>query len=448
MRQFMDRACWQRLFGPSGQRWLLLGLIVFLVAISLQYGLKASGNAERSNRSAFLRWRDQILRLRGENIYTEYAYPNPPIMALVLEPLARLPPLVGSLSWYYLKVLMAFAALYWVFCLVETSEQPFPPWARDLTVLLSLWPITGDLRHGNVNLFILFCVAGALYAFCSRRDFLGGLALALAIACKITPALFVPYFLWKRAWKTLAGCGAGLVLFFFLLPGAVLGFGRNLELLRSWADQMVTPYVLDGRVTSDHPNQSLPGVVFRLMTHSPSFLDEQGDPIRYENVLVMEPRQAAWLVKGCMLAFAALIVWCCRARLDSRRGPRLFGEFALVAVGMLLFSERTWKHHCVMLVLPFAVLTYSLAACWAGRALRYYLIGSLITVFLLMMSTSTTGIVPWLDVAARQAQVYGAYVWGNLILLAGLVVVLRQFGTASPGGQERGTPRVARDLAA
>jgi hypothetical protein len=444
----MDRAPWQGLFTRSGQRWLLFLLVVFLVAISLQYGFKASGNAERSNRSAFLRWRDQIVRVHSENIYAEYAYPNPPIMALLLEPLARVPPLVGSLVWYYLKVLMAFAALYWVFRLVETSDQPFPPWAGNLTVLLSLWPITGDLRHGNVNLFILFLVVGALCAFCRGRDVLGGLVLALAIACKVTPALFIPYFLWKRAWKMLAGCTAGLVLFLLLVPGAVLGTGRNLELLHSWADQMVTPYLWEGKVTSDHPNQSLPGVVFRLMTHSPSFLDEQGDPVRYENMLALEPRQAAWLVKGCMVGFVALVVWSCRAPLASRRGPRLFTEFALVAVGMLLFSERTWKHHCVMLVLPFAVLAYTLASSWASRNLRYYLIGTLAAVFLLMTSTSTTGIAPWLDIAARQAQVYGAYVWGNLVLLAALFVVLRRPEASAITAPKRDIPCATHELAA
>jgi hypothetical protein len=444
----MDRALFQRLFSLARQRWFVIALVLVLVGISLQYGIKATGNSERSNRSAFLRWRDQILHLHDKNIYTEYAYPNPPIMALVLQPLAKLPPLVGSLGWYYLKVLMALLSLCWVFRLVEDPEQQSPRWAKGLTILLSLRPITGDLRHGNVNLFILFLVVGALYAFCHRRDFLAGLVLALGIACKITPALFIPYFLWKRSWKTLAGCSAGLVLFLFLVPGSLLGMARNVELLRSWANQMVTPYILAGQVTSDHPNQSLPGLVFRLMTHSPSFLDDQGEPVRYENVVVLEPREAAWLVKGCMAGFALVVVTCCRTPITSRRGPRLFAEFALIAVGMLLFSERTWKHHCVTLILPFAVLAYSLATGWANRKLRYFLIGSLSAVFLLMTSTSTTGVLPWLDEAARQAQVYGAYVWGNLILLVALVVVLRRREDGYPVRQEQDPPCAIHGMAA
>ena len=30
-------------------------------------------------------------------------------------------------------------------------------------------------------------------------------------------------------------------------------------------------------------------------------------------------------------------------------------EFSVVVLGMLLFCERTWKHHCVTLLLPFTV---------------------------------------------------------------------------------------------
>jgi len=121
---------------------------------------------------------------------------------------------------------MALASLYWVFRLVEGNGPAFPPWAKALVVLLSLRPIMGDLIHGNVNLFILFLIAASLFAFGRRRDLGGGLLLGLAIACKLTPALFVPYFLWKRSWKMLIGCAAGLGLagaFTKVLAGMLFG---------------------------------------------------------------------------------------------------------------------------------------------------------------------------------------------------------------------------------
>jgi hypothetical protein len=269
-------------------------------------------------------------------------------------------------------------------------------------------------------------VSGGLYAFARGRDLTAGLSLALAIACKITPALFIPYFVWKRAWRTLAGCLAGLLLFLLIVPGWFLGFERNLQLLGSWTHQMVTPYLVDAIVTSEHPNQSLPGLVFRLATHSPSFLDEKGQPLRYDNLVTFEPRHAAWIVKGCMAFFAVLLAWSCRTAVIRRQGWRGAAEFSLVIIGMLLFSERTWKHHCVTLLLPFAVLVYYLAVCRPGPLLRAYLAASLAFVFLLMTSTGTSGVWDLLDEIAKMAQVYGVYVWAYVVLAAALVVLLRR----------------------
>lgn len=407
------------------RRWLVTGLLLLFVGLSIPYAFKAL-----ENRSAFIRWRAQILDLeQGVDIYRVHAYPNPPVMALLLAPLAKLPPLVGALGWYFLKVAMTLAALAWVFRLLEQSGQPFPLSGRVLAVLLSLRPIIGDLSHGNVNLLILFLIVAALTAHRRRHDLSAGLLLGLAVACKVTPALFIPYFLWKRSWKVVAGCTAGIGLFLWpgVVPGAVLGWQRNQELLHSWTQQMVVPYLLEGAVTSEHQNQSLPGLLYRLTTESPSFsvYDEVLDtylPTEYHNLLALSPELAGWLVKGCMLLFGVAALWACRTPTAPRRGWRLAAEYSLVVLGMLLFCERTWKHHCVTLLLPFAVLSYCLTACRPGRWLRTYLIGTLVVVVLLIATTST-GLLP--DGAAKLAQVYGAYVWAYLLLAGALVVLLR-----------------------
>jgi alpha-1,2-mannosyltransferase len=405
------------------QRWFVAGLLLFFVGLSVQYSLKVL-----NHRSAFERWREQILSINdGTDSWERFNYPNPPIMALLLEPLVKLPPLVGALCWFYLKVGMTLLAIHWAFSLVERPGRLFPAWGKALAVLLSLRPIMGDLTHGNVNLFILFLVLGSLYAFRRRRDFTAGIVLALAIACKVTPALFVPYFVWKRAWKTLAGCAVGLVLFFWLVPGSVLGMAENAQYLHSWFERMILPYVVGGEVTTDHNNQSLPGLVHRMLTHSPSFstyIDNQYTPVEYLNVLDLPPLGARLIVKAAMALFALLVLWTCRTPTTSRRNWRLAAEFSLIVLGMLLFSERTWKHHCVTLLLPFSVLAYYLAAFQPAPRLRWYLIGTLAAVVVLMTTTGT-GLVDDLERTAKLAQAYGAYVWAYVLLAAALVVLLR-----------------------
>jgi hypothetical protein len=401
------------------RQWFGISLFILFLALSVQYTFKAL-----DDRSAILRWRTQILQLGTTDIYERYTYPNPPIMPLLLTPVAELPPVVAALAWFFLKLGMAFVGLWWCFRLVEVPGKPLPQWGKAAVIALSLKPVMGDLSHGNVNLFILFLVIGGLYAFRNRLDFAAGLAIALAIACKVTPALFVPYFLWKRAWRALAGCAAGLVLFLFLVPGLFLGMERNVTLLASWYGYMVQPFVGQGIVTTEHINQSLPGLVYRWASHSPSTYDKQGRPLEYVNLWDLDPRILSGLLKVFMAGFAAAIVWTCRTPTNPRVSWRLAAEYSLVILGMLLFSERTWKHHCVTLMLPFTVLVYYYAICDPGTALRRYLVATVVGVEVLMGLTMG-GVGGRWSQFAKTAEAAGAYVWAFLALTVALVVLLR-----------------------
>jgi len=426
------------------QRWFVAGVLLFFAAINVQYVVKIH---HFEKRSAILRWQNQIHDFgAGINIWEKHTYPNPPIMALLLQPLMMLPPLGVSLVWFYLKVIMTLCAIHWVFRMVETPTQSFPVWGKALAFVLSLRPIEGDLTHGNINLYILFLVVAALYLFFRGKDAMGGIVLALAIACKLTPALFVPYFLWKRAWRMLAGCTAGLALFFFLVPGLFVGMETNVRYLRSWVNNMITPFVVGNEVTSEHNNQSLPGLAARMLTHQPSFTTYDSNlqkiPVAYHNFASLEPKVVGWMLKGCLLLFAAVVVWSCRTPLAQRGAWPMVAEFSIVILGMLLFSERTWKHHCVTLLLPFTVLAYYLAAVREGDgpSARYGVAALLAATVLLMLSTSTSDIGNH-ERFGEMAQVYGAYVWAFMLLIAALVLVLRRTGSRAPAwavaGQER-----------
>ncbi len=421
------------------QRWLLLGLIAFFAALSVQYVLKVT-HSERSTRSAFLRWNAQLLELNeGENVWAKYQYPNPPIMATILQPFTHLNPLLGSIVWFYLKVAMAVLSIVWVLSLLDDPTRPFPMWGKILAIGLALRPIEGDLVHGNVNLMILFLVVGALYAYSHQREFLAGLLLGLGIACKITPALFVPYFVWKRAWKTLAGTAVGLGLFVILIPTFVYGWSNNLLYLKCWHENMVAPYAA-GEVTSEHQNQSLPGVLHRLMTDKPSFstyVNHEKVTLEQHNVVSWEPAAVQWIVKGCMGVFALLVLWCCRTSTETRPSWRLMAEFSIVVLGMLLFSERTWKHHCVTLLLPFATMSYALSARTVSRRCRWLIGGALVAVVLLMTLT-THGLFAAQERISDVAQVYGVYVMAFVLLAGCLFVMLRQKDNPSRLGQGTG----------
>jgi alpha-1,2-mannosyltransferase len=403
-----------------GHRWFWIGLVILLAVVSGQYVHKAI-----NNRSAFLRWREQVLVIDGGvDIYQRFQYPNPPIMALMLRPLAAIePPVAGALIWFAIKVCLAALSFAAIFRLIEDGGLTFPPWARGLAILLSIGPIIGDLTHGNINILILFLVIAALYAFHRQFDILCGVWLALAICCKVTPLLFVPYFLWKRQWRVLFGVAAGMVLFLAVIPGAALGWRENQEQLNSWAKQMVVPFLRDGIVSSERPNQSLPGVATRLLTHSPSVSDYPNGvytPVEYDNFADIGREGVRWLVRLCQGLFALMVILLCRTPARDRGGWRLTCEFAIILVGMLVFSERTWKHHCVTLAMPFAVLSYALATMSLSRGVKAALIAALAAATGLMLSASgLTG-----SRGSEIAQIYGVYLWALLVLLTALIVLL------------------------
>ncbi len=431
------------------ERWravVLAALGVLAVVTSVRYVRKIEHPSAlgTQTRSAFLRWRGQIVGQfdqhdkwlpglkQGADVYARYSYPNPPVMALILWPFYELPVTAGAILWFYLKVGMAALAAGWAFRLAADAGRPLPDWAKLLAVVLALHPVLSDLSHGNVNIFIAFLVFGGLDLFRRRWDFSAGVVLALAVACKVTPGLFLPYLLWKRAWKASAGMAVGLGLWLFVVPGAALGWQHNLTLLHSWYDVMVGPFLVDGKITSERANQSIPGTVVRLLTAEPSELayDEDDKPVpkEFHNLTDIGRANARWVIRGFQAAFALALAVFCRGWLSRSVGPRQglrFGaEVGLILLGMLLFSERTWKHHAVTLILPYAVLAGALAV----PRLR-----ALAAVALIVAAVLTLGPSVLPDKGQDVALVYGAYTAAFLALTAAMCGVITRSFEDAPG---------------
>lgn len=409
----------------TASRWFLAGLVLFFAILAGVYFAKINGNMKRS---AFLRWQNQVADLwQGVDIWDQHNYPNPPIMAVILTPFMELPGIAAPFAWFAFKAGLTVWACVGLFRWLDRSGRPFPFWGQCVGIVLLLRPIEGDLIHGNVNLFILFLIAAMTLAYLQGKDILAGLVLGLAIACKVTPALFLPYLLWKRAWRTLGATAVGLTLFLVLIPGGLFGFQNNFRYLDSWLHQMVYPFVFEGEVTSEHSNQSLPGLAYRMLCEEPSFSRREGTefiPLEYHNFANLSHGQAQVLLKLIMVAFIGVVAWSCRTPSADRGNWRLLAEFGVVVLGMLIFSERTWKHHCVTLLIPFAGLAYALSALELKPWLRWSVGGSLLATGFLMVLTST-GAVPGYDRLGEMAQVYGAYTLSFFIMLAALTMLLR-----------------------
>jgi hypothetical protein len=388
----------------------LLGLVV----AGVFYADKAA-----DDRSAFIRWRPQVLRFgRGENIFDTMAFPNPPIMAICLYPLMVLPPLAGSLTWFAIKAGMTAVSASSCFLMVKERGEALSPWVEGSILLLCARPILGDLQHGNNNLLILFLVVSTLMAWRKGHDLLAGLLLAASISFKVTPALFLLYFLYKRSWRTVGMTCLGLLLFLLVIPGALIGPAFNLECLASWWRRMVGPFVEDGIVTTQEINQSLSSVLTRLLTATKLETAFSSTTLDV-SLAAWSPMAVSVLVRALAIGLVGLLAWLCGTKADRRDDPRLFGEFALVTLTMLFVSERSWKHHYVTVLLPFTYLMYRVGLATTARWVRALLVSAVILAAVLMASTSSeAGGFFFGGQGHKLAQGYGMFLWAGVVLYA------------------------------
>jgi alpha-1,2-mannosyltransferase len=392
--------------------WCLWAIII-LIAAGFYYE-KAS-----DQRSAFVRWRPQVQQFwTGVNIYDKMIFPNPPIMPITLYPLMVLPTVAGAMCWFAIKVAMTTATLIMLFRVVQPPGRPFPMMFRSLVLLLSLRPILGDLHHGNNNLLILFLVVATFYAWRRGYDIGAGLLLGLAAAYKVTPALFLVYFAYKRSWRTVGWGFLGLGIFLLIVPSMVIGPQFNGECLGHWWHRMVTPFVVQGVNSPQFINQSLPGVVSRLFTNLTPGQGRYQVPLAL-NLASWPPWLVAYVIKALDLTLIGLLAILCRTKSIDRRDPRLLGEVALVVLTMLFVSERSWKHHYVTVVIPYVYLVAEFFSPRIGTYGRAALAAAWATSFSLMAAASTDIGGLFAEGQGHEiAQGYGSFLWAGVVLYA------------------------------
>lgn len=411
------------------QAWFWLGLVLAVLACG-QAGKKAD-----KQEHALIRWRPAVEQLAaGESPYRydvgdgDEGFPTTPLNGVLLRPFLALPDYGAGVAFGAFKALLAGWMLAVGLSIAARGERA-PPWAGLLLLALTFRVLRSDIVHGNTNIPVAAVVLASALAWRRGLDAMAGLWAGLACVLKVTPGLLLVLFLWKRSKDAVIGFAAGIVLFAVALPGAVLGFWFNLELLGEWWQQMIAPFLnaesLDLRQT-EHINQSLLGAGARWLTDATAIVAREGtwaEDVRI-GVLSLGDGAFQWLFRGAALALIGVSLWATRERqAPERRDARAAVEFALFCVLMLLLSERTWKHHHVLLVLPLAWLAVGTLdtsrAVWDRRAK-----GLLALLACATLTLSGSGVL-----GARGsdlAEAYGVFTGFDLLLVAALALELRR----------------------
>jgi alpha-1,2-mannosyltransferase len=253
----------------------------------------------------------------------------PPFAAITFLPLAAAEGAAGGLLT--VLSLMAFGVVG-----VVIARRLRLSTSTTLVVLagaLVLEPVTRTLVLGQINLVLMALVVADLFVVPRGGR---GLLIGLAAGLKLTPAVFVIYFLVKRDYRaaglSLAGFVVTVLLGWAIAPDASLTYwsGRALA-LNSFGDDQI-----------QSANQSLRGALIRLL----------GTP---------DPPALLWVL--LTLTVIALGVWVCRVRVTARDDV---GAVLALAATSLVVSPISWTHHWVWVVVGilYAVSHRRFVAAW------------------------------------------------------------------------------------
>ena len=301
-----------------------------------------------------------------------WLHPNTPFTVILLTPFAMMPVLAMAVALNLCKALVLIASILMAAGICNHEGKRMPDWVVGLAMLWGILLVVGDIQHGNTNVFVLGAITLHLWLYRRGRDVLSGGALALAVCLKMTPALFVLYWLYQRNWKLLVAATAAMVLLAVVVPAVAVGPDHYATLTATWYENLIKPGLVKGSWYPIHINQSLSGVVSRYFFPQPHpsgniFWNPDDNPYQSQDQfywITLAPLSGA-RVKAVFRIGQVLIValaawaigWRKLPRSDARRGL----HYAIVLLGILLLNQRTWDHHAAILVPAYVAIWYAIA---------------------------------------------------------------------------------------
>ncbi|WP_434445527.1 glycosyltransferase 87 family protein [Lentzea sp. E54] len=262
---------------------------------------------------AWLEGRPLYIGFTGPPLDPELPFTYPPMAAVLFSGLSFLPEALLN----PLTVAFGFVALTVVCVAVAGKVRPRLKWTiGPLAAIgaLALDPVWTTYGYGQINLFLMVLVVVDCLLVTDRR--FRGVLVGVAAAIKLTPAIFVLYFLVKRDWRaaiTSMATFAGLAVVGFLVAPQ--------DSAQYWLHTLLNPDRIGDMSLST--NQSIRGLLRGL-----------GLASGVETLL--------WVSLAAAVVAAAVFV-------ARRTREDLVALFVIAAAG-LLASPVSWLHHWVWCV--------------------------------------------------------------------------------------------------
>jgi hypothetical protein len=293
-------------------------------------------------------------------------YLYPPLLAVVLAPLATLPFLAQALVWFAVNIVLASAA-YGEAVRLLRAVMPAPPRFVGLSAAAAaLFPGVQVLKWGQVGILLLYLILlGTRLAVTGTSALVrvaAGLVLAVAVCVKVVPGLPAAVLLLAlliadraearplaRCRAVAAGLAVGLLLGLLVVPAAVVGWEANLHHLGTFVDRVVLRVGGGTNLGSDLlvPGNQAPATLLHTW-HRALFRPDLGWMDSKEPGTLVDPSSVLWPARTlAALLLAACVLAGARAARDEGR----FGvatAVALATLATLFISPIVWRHSFIL----------------------------------------------------------------------------------------------------
>ena len=341
--------------------------------------------------------------LSGEYLYAnDYCYMYLPTTGLYFAPLLALdrnPSLALRYAVAVVCLVVTIILFHHMIVGLSDSNRWGRLWIGIGAAALTLQFMLNDLDDGGPHLMLLGILTGGLYAIWVGREWLGAALVGLGIVLKVTPALFVLLFVWKRQWRVVLYTVAATLLW-IVLPVLYMGptgwWDHHTEWTRN-ALLSVLDRQAEGRQENElqKANLSLRHTMLRyLVTYPPTHRLRQVDP-GYQPVLDLPSPVANTIVGVAAVSLLGVFAWFSRRPFQGPGDPEWAQDCAATFILALLFSPITWDQHLVWMV-PAACVVITAAMRMSGGLGRVgYVMLAVYIVLTMVLNYEVVGSARW-----------------------------------------------------
>jgi hypothetical protein len=285
--------------------------------------------------------REDIYARPDESI-TPYKYS--PMFAMLISPLSFFSRKTASLIFFTLNFALLIAIFFFSGKLIARDKTPFKKGVLlyGLSIAASLRFILHVLDSGQASIIMFALVLLGLYFLREKREMIAASLIGLSVMVKYTPAIFLPYLVFKRKIR-LSFLILLFIVIYCLLPAIYLGMEKEADYVKSWVP-FISETSFEKNMWYDYKNQSLFALTLRYFTKVSPYRTSVAGLTFNQGIFT------AFITGSIIYLFIVFPA--------SRGNPVFPADYSLLFISMALFNPNAWMHNFIIFIFVYMTVFY------------------------------------------------------------------------------------------